>query len=154
MLDELKKVVFLNGLRGNIFVPLRNNDSHNYTLGLYYYILEAKPSSGKQILLIGSSKQDGRNSFVGNNIPIQDVRLIFTEEGIKNILGTIEETQRQLQKVSDEYAEIAQFIQNSQGKQFDPKTQKFEQMLQLLKEDNTPPEQIIAKLVQAYERYE
>lgn len=154
MLDELKKIVFLNGLRGNIFVPLRNSDSHNYTIGLYYYILEAKPSSGKQILLIGSSKQDGRNTFVGNNIAIQDVRLIFTEEGIKNLLGTIEETQRQLQRVSDEYVEIARLIQNSQGKQFDPKIQKFEQMLQLLKEDNTPPEQIIAKLVQAYERYE
>lgn len=149
MLEKLKELIYSWGLPGNCFVPFRNDESHNYENGKAYKIVNVVANEGRSIFLRG---QRGPSN-TGNSISMHNLRLIYTTEGIKNMLNTIQTLKDSLAKLEEEYVEIHKEMEERRITSYDPKTVKMEKMLELLQKQGTSPQEIVAKIFAANEQY-
>jgi glycosyltransferase involved in cell wall biosynthesis len=145
MLDqELKNFVLiqLEGLLGNQFVPFANHGSHNYRNGVAHTITRIN-GRGNSVRGYREYAEEEGNAINLN----EEARLVYTEKGVDNILKNINIVKKELVKLEEEFLSIKEKVKEKGV--YDPKTERLEEMLVLLREKNTDPAIIVDKLLKA-----
>ena len=145
MLDqELRNFVLtqLEGLLGNQFIPFANHGSHNYRIGVLHTITRVN-GRGNSIRGYREYAEEEGNAINLN----EEARLVYTEKGADNILKNINVIEKELAKLKEEFTSIKQKAKEKGS--YDPKTEKLEEMLVLLRNKDTDPAIIVDKLLKA-----
>lgn len=142
--QELKELILIkmDGIAGNNFIPFANHGGHNYRTGVPHPISRTN-GRGNGLRGLREYAEDE-----GNTITLhEEARLVYTEKGVNNILSNIKQLKLELNKLEEEFTNIAEKIQK--GGPYDPKTEQLENMLIMLRDKNTDPALIIDKLLKA-----
>lgn len=142
MLDKL--IPLLGGLNGNIIIPRKNRNDHNYAIGHTYTISRCRNSFSVGNVILSAIDKNGKE---GNSILLDEAELIYTAGGVNNALAVISDLKKELQKQENFWLNIQQQMEEAGTDVLDYKKIELEELVKQMREDNLDPATIVSKLM-------
>lgn len=146
MLDKL--VALLGGLNGNIIIPRKNRNDHNYHIGHSYTISRCKNTFSVGNIVIGAIDKNGRE---GNSILLEEAEIIYTAAGVNNALFAIEQVKKEMQKQETFWKGLQQKMHDLGVETLNYRNIELEDLVKQMREENIDPAVIVSKLVKIIE---
>lgn len=85
---------------GDLIIPFKNSNSHNYSCGQVYRVIQLDTSGGESFKAISTDGSD----WIGNHLRYSDCRLAFM--GLDYLKEKADSVQSKIQKLESELAEL------------------------------------------------